>query len=64
MHTLLKVTKANVCASIVDGKSFFANNKGRAMAERKSCGMNARDSRFREDDEGEEVDDEEELDER
>lgn len=45
VQTLLKVTNANVCASMVDGRSFFARRSGRASAERKSCGMNARDSR-------------------
>lgn len=47
VQTLLKVTNAKVWASIVDGRSFFARIRGRAMAERKSCGMKARDSRFR-----------------
>lgn len=46
VHTLLKVTKAKVWASMVDGRSFLASRSGRAMAERKSCGMKARDSRF------------------
>ena len=46
VHTLLNVTKANVCASIVDGRSFFARSSGRAKAERNNCGMNARDSSF------------------
>lgn len=46
MQTLLKVTKAKVCASIVDGRSFLASNKGKAIAERNSCGMKARDSSF------------------
>jgi hypothetical protein len=44
VHTLFKVTKAKVCASIVEGKSFLAKRSGRAKAERKSCGMKARDS--------------------
>jgi hypothetical protein len=43
---LLNVTKAKVCASIVEGKSFFARRSGRAKAERNSCGMKARDSSF------------------
>lgn len=46
VHTLLKVTKAKVCASMVLGRSFLASRRGRAMAERNSCGMKARDSRF------------------
>lgn len=46
VHTLLNVTKAKVCASMVDGRSFFARRRGRAMAERKSWGMKARDSSF------------------
>jgi hypothetical protein len=52
----LNVTKANVCASIVDGRSFFARRRGRAKAERKSWGMKARDSSLIEfgDDAGEE----------
>jgi len=41
---LLNVTNAKVCASIVDARSFFARRRGRAKAERKSCGMKARDS--------------------
>lgn len=44
VHTLLKVTKANVCASIVLARSFFASRSGRAIAERNSWGMKARDS--------------------
>jgi len=47
VQTLLKATKAKVCASIVEGRSFFASTRGRARAERKSCGMNARDSMFK-----------------
>jgi hypothetical protein len=45
VQTLLKVTNEKVCANIVDGRSFFANNNGSATAERNSCGMNAKDSR-------------------
>ncbi len=41
---MLKVTKAKVCASIVDGRSFFARRRGRAKVERKSCGMKAKAS--------------------
>ncbi len=44
VHTLLNDTKAKVCASIVDGRSFFARRRGRAKAERKSCGRKAKDS--------------------
>ena len=36
VHTLLKVTKAKVCASIVDGRSFFARARGMAIALRNS----------------------------
>lgn len=46
MHTLLKVTKAKVWASMVEGRSFFASSNGRAIAERKSWGTKARDSSF------------------
>lgn len=46
MHTLLNVTKANVCTSMVLARSFLASRRGRAIAERDSCGMKARDSRF------------------
>ena len=46
MHTLLNVTKANVWASMVLARSFFASKRGRAIVERKSWGMKARDSRF------------------
>ena len=41
---MLKVTNANVCASIVLAKSFFASKNGMASTERNSCGMNASDS--------------------
>lgn len=44
VQTLLKVTKAKVCASIVLARSFFANNRGIAARESRICGMNARDS--------------------
>ncbi len=44
VQTLLNVTKANVCASNVEGRSFFASSSGRAKAARNSCGMKARDS--------------------
>jgi len=44
VQTLLNVTNANVCASIVPGKSFLASPNGMAKTERKSWGANARDS--------------------
>lgn len=47
MQTLLKVTKANVWASIAPGRSFFASTRGIAMALRPSWGMNARDSKWK-----------------
>jgi len=47
VQTLLKATNANVCASIVLGRSFFANTSGMATAERNNCGAKARDSRRR-----------------
>jgi hypothetical protein len=49
----LNVTKEKVCASNVEGKSFFARSSGRAKAERKSCGMKASDSSLIELEEGE-----------
>jgi len=55
VHTLLKVTKAKVCASMVEGRSFFASIRGSATAERKSCGRKARDSRWVDEDEVEEL---------
>lgn len=48
VHTLLNVTKAKVCANMVEARSFFARSSGRAIAERNSCGMKARDSRLME----------------
>ena len=47
VQTLLKETNAKVWASIVEGRSFLAKRSGRAMAERKSCGRKASDSRCR-----------------
>ena len=44
VHTLLNVTKANVCASIVLARSFFAKARGIKNALRASCGIKARDS--------------------
>ena len=46
VQTLLKATNANVCASIVLGRSFFARARGMMMALRASCGMKARDSKW------------------
>jgi len=45
VQTLLNETKAKVCASIVDGKSFLAKRSGRPIADRKSWGRKASDSR-------------------
>ena len=44
MHTLLKATKANVCANIVVGRSFFASTNGIITALRRSCGTKAKRS--------------------
>jgi len=41
---LLNVTNAKVCANIVVGRSYLANASGKAIAEMRSCGRNARDS--------------------
>jgi hypothetical protein len=38
---------------MVEGRSFFARRRGRAKAERNSCGMKAKDSSFTEWMEGE-----------
>lgn len=43
---MLNETKAKVCASIVEGKSFLARSSGNTKAERKSWGRKARDSRW------------------
>ena len=43
VQTLLNATNANVCASIVLGRSRFASTSGISSAERKSWGMKARD---------------------
>ena len=45
VHTLLNATKANVCASIVPARSFFANARGIKTALRASWGINARVSK-------------------
>src|SRR5690554_5923665 len=44
VQTLLKVTKAKVCAIIEVARSFFATTRGIRTAERSSWGMKARDS--------------------
>ena len=44
VQTLLNVTKANVWASIVDGRSFLAKANGIRMELRRSCGRKARRS--------------------
>lgn len=44
MQTLLKVTNANVCASMDVARSFLARTMGIMMVERVSCGKNAADS--------------------
>jgi hypothetical protein len=44
VQTLLKVTKANVCASIVLARSFFASRSGITTRESKIWGRNANDS--------------------
>lgn len=44
MHTLLKVTKANVCAIMDVARSFLAIAKGIKTQDRSSCGRKARDS--------------------
>ncbi len=49
VQTLLKETKAKVWASIVEGRSFLASKRGRAIAERNSWGRKARDSRWMDD---------------
>lgn len=52
VHTLLNATKANVCASIVPARSFFANARGIKTALRASWGINARVSKRIEPDAG------------
>ncbi len=44
VHTLLKVTKAKVWASIAPGRFFFASISGMITTDSSSCGMNASDS--------------------
>ena len=43
---MLKVTKANVCASIAVARLFLANTKGRATTARTSWGRKASASKF------------------
>jgi len=45
--TLLKVTKARVCASMVLGRSCLERVTGIRRSESRSCGMKVRDSRAR-----------------
>jgi hypothetical protein len=52
VHTLLKVTKAKVCASIEVGRSFLDVARGMSTHESRSCGMKARDSSRRIDEDG------------
>lgn len=49
MQTLLNATKANVWASIVDGRSFLLSTKGMRTALRSSCGMKAKRSNSNDD---------------
>ncbi len=49
VQTLLKVTKAKVCANRVVGKSFLAQAKGINSVLRRSWGTNANDSNLIED---------------
>jgi hypothetical protein len=44
VQTLLKVTNANVCASMAAGRSFLARTKGMSTHERASWGKKATDS--------------------
>lgn len=46
MQTLLNVTNAKVCASMVPARSFLAKASGIKAAERASWGMKATDSRL------------------
>lgn len=49
VQTLFRVTKAKVCASIADPRSFLARLSGMANALRSSCGKKARDSNRQDD---------------
>lgn len=49
---MLKVTKAKVCASIEVGRSFLDVARGMSTHESRSCGMKARDSSRRIDEDG------------
>lgn len=46
VQTLLKVTKAKVCASNEVGRSFLARARGMRMVDKRSWGRKARDSIF------------------
>lgn len=46
VQTLFRATKPKVCASIVPGRSRLARTKGMRIALRRSCGRNARDSKW------------------
>ena len=46
VQTLLKVTKAKVCASIAVARFFLASTNGSATTAKKSWGINARDSKW------------------
>lgn len=52
MQTLLKVTKAKVCAIIDVARSRLARARGIKTHERSSCGRKARDSMRRDEAEG------------
>jgi hypothetical protein len=52
VQTLLKVTKAKVCAIMDVARSFFATTSGMRMHERRSWGMKARDSACKDEVEG------------
>lgn len=46
VQTLLRATKAKVCASIVPGRSRLASTNGMSTALRRSCGRKASDSKW------------------
>jgi hypothetical protein len=54
VQTLLKVTKAKVWAIMDVARSLFARARGMRTQERRSCGMKARDSVCREDEDEDE----------
>lgn len=47
VQTLLKVTKAKVCAIMAPGRFFFARTRGIATTLNSNCGTKARDSKPR-----------------